>query len=206
MIIIGLTGGIASGKSTVAGRLRQKGAVIIDADRLAREVVEPGQPALKEIASQFGREILFKDGRLNRKVLAAVVFNNPAARTRLNEITHPKIHARTRELLLEVQKHDEHAVVVIDAPLLLETGMHKMVDEVWLTAVDDQIQLERIMNRDKLTLEQARQRANAQMSLEEKKKNADRIIETGGTLVETFRQVDELWDLLTAKKVNGKFD
>ena len=196
MLVIGLTGGIGSGKSTVAEMLHGKGARIIDADRLAREIVEPGQPALKEIVIEFGEEVVLADGSLDRKALGAKVFHNEAARKKLNEITHPYVINLTKELLEETEREGKHKVAVIDAPLLLEVGMQEMVDEVWLTALDEKIQLERVLQRDKLTPKEAKKRISSQMPLEEKKKYADRIIDTSGTIEETEAEINRLWQVI----------
>jgi len=186
LFIIGLTGGIASGKSTVSDMLQELGLPVIDADQVAREIVEPGQRAFNEIVREFGPAVVGPDGQLNRKVLGDMVFSNPDLRLKLNSITHPR--------LWEVfdyrmgQLPEDTKIVVWDVPLLLETGMDKKVDEVWLVWVDVPRQIERLMNRDNLTEEEARQRLQAQMPIEEKMKRADRLIDNRGT-VENTREV-----------------
>ncbi|MBC7341916.1 MAG: dephospho-CoA kinase [Clostridia bacterium] len=193
MFIIGLTGGIASGKSTVAGMLKDLGAEIIDADAIARQVVEPGRPALKKIAEKLGEEFINPDGTLNRAALGEYIFANPEARRTLNAITHPRIIEEVATRLRQIADRDSLAVAVIDAPLLLEVGMASVVDEVWVTYVPEETQIKRLMERDGLTLEQAQARLKAQMPIDEKLKAADRVINTACSLEATREQVLALW-------------
>lgn len=190
MITIGLTGGIATGKSTVSNILRQHGARIIDADQIAREVVEPGQPAWEKIVSYFGQDILLPDNTIDRKRLGKIVFADATARQALNSFTHPAIINRIREIL-DGWRDDAGVLAVVDAPLLLEAGMEFLVDEVWVVATSTEIQLERLMRRDKLSREEALQRLAAQMPLAEKISRATRVIDNSGSLAETTRQVEE---------------
>ncbi|MCL6638811.1 MAG: dephospho-CoA kinase [Firmicutes bacterium] len=201
MVVIGLTGNIGSGKSTISRKLGNLGARIIDADQVARAVVEPGTPALKEIVQTFGESVLNGDGTLNRKKLGARVFNDPAALARLNGITHPRIKdAIDREIAaLKSLPGPERAVAVIEAPLLIEVGLHKGVDEIWVVKVDEATQLKRLMERDGLTPDEARQRIAAQLPQAEKLRFADRVIDNSGTMAETERQVERHWSGLLAK-------
>lgn len=187
LFIIGLTGGIASGKSTVSAMLQELGLPVIDADQIARQIVEPGQRAFNDIVREFGPRVVGPDGQLDRKALGEMVFANPELRLKLNNITHPRLWEvfdyRMRQLTPDTK------IVVWDVPLLLETGMDKRVDEVWLVWVDVPMQIERLKNRDNLTEEEARQRLQAQMPIDEKMKRADRIIDNRGTIEETRETV-----------------
>ena len=194
MIIIGLTGGIASGKSTVACMLEEKGAVIIDADRVAREVVLPGKPAWREIRDWLGPSILGPGGAIDRARLGKLVFSDAAEREKLNRIVHPRVMeifvARTEE----IRSCCPEAVVVYDVPLLIEAGMQRMVDLVVLVYAREEIQLSRLQRRDNLSAEEALARLRAQMPLEEKRAYADVIIDNSGSLEETCRQVEAFWE------------
>lgn len=186
-MLIGLTGGIATGKSTVANMIQSLGIPVVDADQVARDVVEPGQPAWQKIKEQFGEGVFQPDGRLNRPKLAEIIFNDEKERERLNNIMHPQIRQemerRTKEALRE------HEVVVLDIPLLFESGRHYTVDKVLVVYVPEQIQLERLMERDQIDEAYARQKIASQMSIEEKKKRADAYIDNSGTREETKQQL-----------------
>lgn len=192
-MIIGLTGVIASGKSSVAKYLQQLGATVIDADQVARQVVNPGTPALREIEASFGSGVLHRDGTLNRKELGTLVFANPDARKQLEEITHPHIEAAINRLMKEFKENCPEAILVLEIPLLIEVGWQHKVDQVWLVIASEDVQLKRLMERDNLTLLQAQQRIASQMPLREKKKYADIIIDNSGTPETTRRQVEQLW-------------
>jgi len=192
MFIIGLTGGIASGKSTVSEILRELALPVIDADQVAREIVEPGQRAYNEIVREFGPGVVGPDGRLNRKVLGDLVFANPDLRLKLNQITHPRLWEVFDYRMQQLPPDTD--IVVWDVPLLLETGMDDKVDEVWLVWVDEQMQIERLMKRDNLTEEEARSRLKAQMPLTEKMKRAHRLIDNRGTVEETRELVTSFYN------------
>jgi dephospho-CoA kinase len=181
--LIGLTGGIASGKSTVSAILRRLGAQGIDADALAREIVEPHQPAWNEIVDTFGNEILQSDQTLDRKKLRKLVFDEPNARKQLEAITHPKIRRLAQEKITESAAAGA-SLVVYEAPLLFETGIHLWLRPVILVACDTATQKRRLQKRDNLTEAEIEQHLGAQMSLEEKRKLADDVIENNGTLEE----------------------
>ncbi len=200
MLIIGLTGGIASGKSTVAKMLVEKGARLIDADRLAREVVEPDRPAWRDIVEWLGHEILLPDRNLDRARLAEIVFNDQGKLKKLNRIVHPRVGARFMELSGEIKKRDPGAVVVYDIPLLIEAGMQKMVDLVLLVYVTPEIQISRLQKRDGISRYAAEARIKAQKPLEEKKEQAHVIIDNSGAVAETARQVDQFWRSLEKTK------
>jgi dephospho-CoA kinase len=181
--LIGLTGGIASGKSTVSAILRRLGAQVIDADALAREIVEPHQPAWNEIVDTFGNEILQSDQTLDRKKLRKLVFDEPNARKQLEAITHPKIRRLAQEKIAESTATGA-SLVVYEAPLLFETGIQLGLRPVRLVACDTATQKRRLQKRDNLTEAEIEQHLGAQMSLEEKRKLADYVIENNGTLEE----------------------
>jgi dephospho-CoA kinase len=191
--VIGLTGGIASGKSTVSMLLKQKGAAIIDADEIAKEIMQPGKPAWTEVVEHFGKGILREDGNIDRKKLAQIVFSDEKELETLNRITHPRIVEEIKRRLKSFREKNE-SVVVVDAALLLEIGLDLLVDEVWLVAVDEKTQIERLLFREKsMGFAEALERIRAQMPLEEKLKFAQRVIDNGGSIEETKRQVDRIW-------------
>ncbi|QBO35291.1 dephospho-CoA kinase [Periweissella cryptocerci] len=191
MIIIGLTGGIASGKSTVSNYLREKGLTIIDADIVAREVVEPGQPALAEIVTTFGPAVLHADNTLNRQALGAIVFGHQTDLDKLNAIIQPFIHQRIEKL--EAQYRAAGAkVIVLDAPVLIEAGYRDNVDLLVVVNVTSELQLQRLMQRDALDSAAAKQRIQSQLALAEKVKLADVVIDNSQSIAATKRQIDEL--------------
>lgn len=196
--VIGLTGGIASGKSTVSDVLAQLGAVIIDADRLSREVTLPGSGGLGQVRKAFGDAVITPNGGLDRHRLGSIIFHDEAARARLNSIIHPLVKKRTTQLLREAQDAARNErkvlVAVVDAPLLIEAGVDVLCDEVWVVAVSREEQARRLMKREGYTLVEALSRIDAQMPLDEKAKRATRIIDNRGTVGETRRQVLELWE------------
>lgn len=191
MKVLGLTGGIGSGKSMVARMFAQLGADVVDADQLAREVVEPGQPALEEIAAAFGEDILLPDGRLNRSKLAGIIFADVGARARLNAITHPRIRERMDAEI--AARRSGSGVLIVDIPLLYENARRATVEAVIVVWVDAETQLRRLQERDGLTLEQARQRIAAQMPLDEKRARADLVIDNSGSRANTRRQVEAIY-------------
>jgi dephospho-CoA kinase len=192
MLVIGLTGGIASGKSTLSRLLRQWGVPVVDADAVARLVVQPGAPAHGELVEVFGPGILEADQSINRRRLGCLVFSDEQARERVNAITHPRVIAA---ILAELSALREQGagVAVVEAPLLIESGMVDLVDEVWVVAVDEATQLERLMRRDRCSLDDAKKRVAAQLPLGEKLRHAHRIIDNSGTEEETFGQVTSIW-------------
>lgn len=195
MSVIGLTGGIASGKSLVSAILRQLGAKVVDADEVARLVVEPGTAGLAEIRQDFGDKILNPDGSLNRKALGNIVFGNPDKLKRLNEITHPQILKYFMVEIDNFHKQNDSPTLILDVPLLIETDFQRLADEVWLVFVPKEVQVSRVMERDGVSREQALQRINSQMSVEEKQKYADVIIDNSGSAESTRQKVKELWEL-----------
>jgi dephospho-CoA kinase len=186
---IGLTGGIGSGKSTVSALLAERGAVIVDADRIAREVVAPGTPGLAQVVDVFGEKVLAADGSLDRQALAGIVFTDPQARARLDGIVHPLVRARSAELVAAVP---EDSVVVNDVPLLVETGQARSYDLVLVVEADPATRLSRLVQRG-LTAEDARARMAAQASDEQRRAVADVVLDNSGTPEELAEQVARFW-------------
>ncbi|HHV71759.1 MAG TPA: dephospho-CoA kinase [Clostridia bacterium] len=199
MLVAGITGGIASGKSTVTNIFRELGATIIDADLIAREVVEPGQPAWKKIVEHFGQDILLPDQTINRKKLGELVFNNPEQLALINKLTHPVIINTIKSRIAELKDPNAKGLLLVDVPLLIELNMMEMVDEVWLVYVDRETQLQRLQMRDGLSPEQAEARINAQMSLKDKCAFADRIIDNSKGIEHTRKQVLKIWEEIMNK-------
>mgnify|MGYP003385152824 CR=1 FL=1 len=173
MILVGLTGGVATGKSTVAKMLKQCGAVVIDADQLARDVVEPGKPAWREIVTLFGKAVLNPDRSLNRQALAAIVFRHPAKRRALETIIHPRVAREQIRLTREAARQDPQSVVIYDVPLLFEAGIDKRVDQTIVVTADRETQIARLKKRNGLSRTDAIRRIKSQMPLQEKCRLAD---------------------------------
>ncbi len=190
-VIIGLTGGIATGKSTVSRYFQDEGVPVIDADELARKIVAPGQPALKEIVDTFGDQVLRDDGTLDRSRLGDKIFRNEAARKSLEAVTHPRI---AQAMVDEARKKFEagHDWVLYDAALLVETGTHQWLDALIVVDCSARTQRRRLQQRDELNREQAQQRIESQMPLSEKRQAADFIIDNDGSRDETRAQVQQL--------------
>jgi len=186
--LLGLTGGIASGKSTVAAILRRFGASIINADELSREVVQPGQDAWNEIIKSFGSDILQEDKTLDRRKLRKLVFDNPEARKKLEAIIHPRVRALAERRISELAASGS-SIIVYEVPLLFEAQIHLWLRPVILVACNIETQRKRLLERDHLTELEAQQHLDAQMSLEEKRKLADYIIENDGALEDLEQQV-----------------
>jgi dephospho-CoA kinase len=193
LLKIGLTGGVASGKSTVSRILRGLGAEIIDADIVARELVEKGSPYLEKIVKSFGREVLGPDGSLNRKRLGDIVFRDQGKLSILNGILHPPIISRINELMCSMEKEGLHDRVVLDAALLIEIGLYRHVDVVWLVKASRKTQIERLMARDCISRERAVGMVDSQMPLEAKERYADVVIDNEGSLEELKKRVIRLW-------------
>ncbi|WP_243697251.1 dephospho-CoA kinase [Aeromicrobium phragmitis] len=190
---VGLTGGIGSGKSTVSALLRERGAVVIDYDQLARDVVAPGQPALAAIAQRFGEGVLLSDGTLNRPALGAIVFTDAAAREDLEAITHPAIRDRATQL---EHAAGEDGIVVHDNPLLVEMGAAEHCDVVVVVDVPEQVQIDRLVRDRQMSEDDARARIAAQASRAQRMAVADHVIDNSGTKNELVRTVGGLWDEL----------
>lgn len=180
MIVIGLTGGVATGKSTVAKMFQQCGATVIDADLLARQVVEPGKPAWRAIVKTFGKTVLNPDRSLNRQALGAIVFRHPAKRLTLEAIIHPRVAREQAKLTKQAAQTDPHAVVIYDVPLLFEAGIDKRVDQTLVVIADRTTQVSRLKKRNGLSRADALRRINSQMPLVRKIRQADHVL--NGTL------------------------
>lgn len=192
MLVIGLTGGIASGKSTVSAYLRELNAPVVDADAIVREVQQPGGPVLAAIRESFGSEVILPDGSLDRPALGRIIFSDPERRRHLESIVHPAVRER---MWAEVERYrrEGHPAVVLDIPLLLEGRLDRTVDQVWLVYVDRETQRKRLTARDGLSAEEAEQRIAAQMDLEAKRSRASLIIDNRGSREETRAQVLRAW-------------
>jgi dephospho-CoA kinase len=193
---VGLTGSIGSGKSAVSSRLAARGAVVVDADKLAREALEPGTDGLREVVAAFGDEILDGSGELDRAALGGVVFADESARRRLEAIVHPRVRARAADL--ESAAGDD-AVVVHDVPLLVETGQADAYDLVLVVDVPPELAVHRLVQQRGMTEDEAEARLGAQASRAERLGAADVVIDNAGTLVELDERVDEVWKKLTRR-------
>ena len=199
--VIGLTGGLASGKSAVAAVLRELGAVVVDADAIVRKLQQPGTPVYREIVEAFGPDVVRPDGTLDRAALASRIFAAPAARQRLNAITHPRVREQIRQEVADLQaRHPAGAVIVLDIPLLLDTAPPDdlPIEGVIVVAIDEAAQIARFRARTGLTEEEARRRLRAQRPLREIVAEADWVIDNSADPEETRRQVEALWRRLTA--------
>lgn len=187
---IGLTGGIATGKSTVSAMLVQHGALLIDVDQIAREVVLPGSPTLLTIFEHFGQALRMEDGSLNRKKLGEIIFSDPNARKELEAIIHPPIRLITRERMYRYETEQPNHLVVVDVPLLFESGHREVYKQVLLVYAPYEVQITRLMKRDHIDRAKAQLRIDAQMPIEEKRKLADIVIDNSGPLEQTRLQVE----------------
>ncbi|MDC3412612.1 dephospho-CoA kinase [Aquibacillus sp. 3ASR75-11] len=197
-VVIGLTGGIASGKSTIANMFKEKQIPVIDADVLSREVVEPGQKAYQKIVKAFGDDILYQDRTIDRKKLGNVIFSNEEAREKLNSIVHPAVRERMLEKKNAFVKMGEK-VIVLDIPLLFESNLPHYVDKTLVVSVDEEVQLTRLMERNQLSKQEALQRIHAQLPLKEKAKRADAVIHNNGTIIQSQAQLNDIlskWKIL----------
>ncbi|RSL32975.1 dephospho-CoA kinase [Salibacterium salarium] len=190
-MIIGLTGGIASGKSLISAELEQYGYPVIDADHIAREVVEPEEQAYEQIVEHFGAEILELDGRIDRKKLGKLIFSDAEKRQLLNQIMHPAIRKRMLEKKAVYEKTG-YDVIVFDIPLLVENNLQFMVDKVLLVYVDRAEQKKRLINRDQAGEEDAEQRIASQMPMADKKAYADAVIDNNTTRDQTIKQLEDI--------------
>lgn len=191
--VIGLTGGIATGKSNVAGFLVERGAVVIDADELSRLAVRPGSQALDRIVAAFGPEVLLPDGSLDRNRVRVLVFGDGEKRRQIEQILHPEI-SRLADERISAAAEEGRRLVFYMAPLLIEAGAADRVDEIWVVSVRPEIQLERLMARDGIGRDEAQRIIDSQMPLAEKERHGRIVIDNSGTLEETRRLVNEIWD------------
>jgi dephospho-CoA kinase len=202
MILVGLTGGIASGKSTVGRLLRSAGVDVIDADALARDAVAVGSAGLAAVVARFGNGVVGSDGNLDRKALGAVVFADSGARADLNAIVHPEV-ARLAAARLEALRDQGRAVAVYEVPLLFENGLESMMDATILVACPEDVQIQRIKDRDHLSDDEARARIAAQMPLAEKRARAQHVIENDGDLDALADNLAEVWRSVTGVKLGA---
>jgi len=199
MLVIGLAGGIGSGKSSVSGMLKNLGAIIIDADKLGHEVYLPGTEGLREVVSEFGEDILSSNGEIDRRILGSKVFGSPEAMAKLNAIVWPRIKNKVTELIEENSQLGTE-VLVLDAAVLIEAGWTSVVDEVWVvTAPVDQI-ISRLESRNGITEEQAMSRINSQMTTEQRVEYADIVIENDDSLDELMSSVQHIWNKTLSNK------
>jgi len=198
MILIGLTGGVATGKSTVAAMFARCGAVVIDADVLARQVVEPGKPAWREIVKIFGRAVLNPDRTLNRQQLGGIVFGSLAKRTQLERIIHPRVAREQQRLTREAARNNPHAVVIYDVPLLFEAGIDKRVAITIVVTADRETQIARLNKRNGLSRAEALRRIKSQMPLAQKRRLADHVIDGTSKRMDLFRQIKVLYKQFVA--------
>jgi dephospho-CoA kinase len=204
MLRVGLTGGIGSGKSTVSEAFARLGAKVLDADKVAREVVLPGQPAWLKLQQAFGPEFFLPDGEVNRSKLRRLVFANPEERSKLNAIVHPEVMKEIDFKFEQLTTSAEHAVVVVDVPLLLEVGVAHRFDKVVVVYANESVQVMRLMQRDGLSREEARQALSVQIDLREKARKADFVIDNSGTPGETQARVEKVWQELLALAGSGR--
>jgi dephospho-CoA kinase len=205
-VIVGLTGGLASGKSLVASMLREMGARVIDADQVAREVVAAGSGTLAEIAARFGTGVLRPDGTLDRTAMAEKIFSDSEARAALNAITHPRIRARIAERISELQAEDPAAVIVVDVPLLLDTAGPSVYtfDGIVVVFADEAQQVRRLSERARVSEDEARRRLRSQRPLRDKVPEATWVIDNSGTQAQTREQVKALWELWRSRRQSSR--
>ena len=196
MYRIGLTGSIATGKSTVTNMLKELGAFVIDCDKMARDVVAPGTRGLAKIEAAFGKDAVAADGSMDRVYIGDLVFRNPEMKKRLENILFPLIFEALNEELLRLEREGATPVVFLDMPLLYEVKYDSYVDEVWLVYVPFEVQLSRLMKRNGYTKEEALLRIHSQISVDKKKSLAQQVIDNSGTLEDTKKQVRSLWERL----------
>jgi len=196
--VVGLTGGIACGKTTVAGMFSELGIPIIDADELAREVVQPGTPGLSEIVREFGETVLDAEGRLDRQAMGEVVFRDSEARKKLNAILHPRIGAAGAERIAQLQDH-EAPYLLYEAALLVETGSYRAFSALVVVTASAEVQKSRLKARDRFTEEEANARIEAQLPLAQKTKVADYVVSNDGDLERTRSQVADIHEKLVSR-------
>ena len=197
MLKAGLTGGLATGKTYVAGLLEKLGCYVIHADRLGHEVLLPGAEAYDDVVAEFGSGIVAADGTIDRKALGSVVFSNPGRLEALNALVHPHVFRRQNEFFDAVARKDAQAIVVSEAAIMIETGSYKRYDRLILTVCPPEVQIRRFVEREGARDEEARERLARQMPLDDKKKFADYIIDTSGTKADTEQQVRQVYLQLT---------
>ena len=196
MLRVGLTGNIATGKSTVGAMFVELGCHLIDSDQISHQVYQPGTPVYEAIVAEFGKTILAPDGTIDRRILGDIVFKTRHARARLNDLVHPAIIQRQREWLKDVEAEDPQAIAIVDAALMIEVGTYKNYDKLIVVTCTPEVQAERLRARSGLSEEQIEARIRSQMPPEEKVKYADFVIDNAGSLESTRRQVKKVFDAL----------
>ncbi len=200
MLLIGLTGGIASGKTTVSNMFVKLGAHLIDADIIARDVVKPDKPAWKEIVAAFGESVLDDKKEIIREKLATIIFNDPEKRKQLEAITHPRIIEEENRLVNELRKKNKSGIIVLDVALLIEAGYHKRVDKLVVVYLDRKTQIKRLRKRGRLSFADAEKRLDSQMPLDEKVKLANYVIDNNKSINEVKKQVSEIYKKLIVER------
>lgn len=198
MLLVGLTGGIATGKTIVSNMFVKLGAHLIDADVIARDVVKPYKPAWQEIVAAFGKSVIYENNEINREKLGTSVFNDPEKRKQLEAITHPRIIEEENRQVNELRKKFKSGIIILDAALLIEAGYHKRTDKLVVVYLDRKTQIKRLMMRDNVSLADAEKRLDSQMSLDEKVKLADYVIDNNKSLDEVEKQVSEIYKKLAS--------
>lgn len=198
MKIIGLTGGIGSGKSTISKVLAHLGAVVIDADKMGHEVFKPGTKAWQEVVDAFGQGIISADGTIDRRKLGEIVFRNPGARAKLNQVMHPLIYEQVKSRIEEYGRKGV-AIIIVEAPLLLEVGWKSLVDEIWVTSASEATVIKRLKEQKGLSEAQSLARVRAQLTDEERIRQADVVIDTDCALDELKERVEALWRKLRSR-------
>jgi dephospho-CoA kinase len=195
MIVIGLTGGIASGKSTISAALADRGATIVDADKVGHEVYKPGSEGWQKVVDAFGQQVVAENGEIDRKALGAIVFGDPAQRDRLQSIVWPVMKGTMARMIADFRTQNAH-VVVIEAAVLLEAGWQDLVEKLWVVTVPPAVAEARLIARNGLTSEQAQARIAAQLSNDERTRHADAVIDNSGSVADATARVAQLWDQL----------
>jgi dephospho-CoA kinase len=206
MLRVGLTGGIATGKSTVGAMFLELGCHLIDSDRITHALLEPGQAVYHTVVGEFGREVLDADGTIDRRKLGSIVFKDPLARNKLNSIVHPAVIRRQQEWLKEVESADPNGIAIVDAALMIEVGTYKNYEKIIVVSCPPEIQRQRLTARTHLSEPEIDQRIRSQMPIEEKVKFADFVIDTSGALDRTRKQVGEVYQQLQATAGRRTFD
>jgi dephospho-CoA kinase len=200
LIQAGLTGGIATGKSTVSEIFRRAGAVIIDADKMTHQSMRNKQPVWQEIVAHFGNKVLGADGEINRRILGNIIFNDEKEKNVLNQIVHPRVRQEIDKRLASIEKETPTSVVILDTPLLIEVGWHREVQEVILVYAPRDIQLQRLMARNGLSKKEGMARIQSQMPIEEKRCHASIIIDNSGDVEDTRKKTLAVYDFLVKKE------
>lgn len=196
MLVVGLTGGMCCGKTTVSSMFAELGCLIIDADLISRKLVEPGEACYKRVIRFFGKEILQKDGTLDRKKLGAIIFQDPAKRKVLNSILHPSIIREEERMIREARENGTHQITIVSAALMIEAGNYKRFKKIIVVHCNRELQIDRIMKREKITRREALQRIASQLTTREKKKHADYLVNTSGPFTQTRKQVVQIYEKL----------